>query len=199
MATPSSSVAMDFKALDRWAQQAQAGDREAFTQIILATHVSLRCWVATMARSPDHLEEMVHGTYVTAFQHLSTYELRGTLLPWLKGIAKNGLRHELRERQRWLQVEPDVIEQLLVDDSQVQLGLDQELQDQRSEAVHHLNGCLSELPVGAQTLLDRYYREGLTLNQLAQRFKKNRAALAMTLSRLRGQLRICLERKGTRS
>lgn len=199
MATTPSSFALDFQAMDRWAQQAQAGDREAFTQLILATHVSLRCWVATMARSPDHLEEMVHSTYVTAFQQLALYELRGTFLPWLKGIAKNSLRHELRERQRWLQVEPDVIEQLLIDDSQAQLEVDEHTNEQRSLALQHLNGCLRELSPGSQTLLDRYYREGLSLNQLAQRFKKKRAAIAMTLSRLRGQLRICLERQGTRS
>ncbi len=188
-------TAPDPHELDRLAALIQRDDQDAFIALIRATALPLRCFVATMAADGGQLEEIIQATYVTAFQRLSTYEPRGTMMPWLKGIARNLLLRDLRERKRHLQVDVSVIDEVLVDDSWERAQADDERQAARTQALDHLQRCMQALPRSAQDLLTCCYQDALSLNQLAQRFRRTRAAIAMQLSRLRASLRACVQRQ----
>ena len=164
--------------------------------IIAATHVELRCFVASIANSLELVEETVQSTYVTAYQQFDTYEARATLLPWLKGIARNLLRRELRQRQRFVTADTPVFDQLLIDDGLVRAQQDEAAVDALGASLQHLDACLGELSPAARRLLDGCYQDALTLNQLAQRFRRKRTVIAMSLSRIRSALRTCLQRRG---
>lgn len=188
-------AAPDSLDLDRLAAQIQRGNQEAFTDLIRATALPLRCFVATMAADGSQVEEIIQATYVTAFQRIGSYELRGTMMPWLKGIARNLLLRDLRERKRQLQVDMSVIDEVLVDDSWQRAQADDEQLATRTQALDNLQRCLQALPAPARALLLACYQDALTLNQLAQRFRRTRAAIAMQLSRLRASLRTCVQRQ----
>src|SRR4051812_14838709 len=88
--------------LDDLVVRIRAGDRPAFVALIAATQDEVRSFVAAHATTVDLVEEAVQAAYVTAFERLADYRPGGTFLPWLKGIARNRLRHETAHRRRWL-------------------------------------------------------------------------------------------------
>ena len=171
--------------IDALAARAQAGDRDAFHALILATHRELRLYVASRAWSLEMIEEIVQAAYVAAFESLATYRCAERFLPWLKGIAHNRLCKEARERARFARLPADVADLLS--------GLPPEDPDEdhtRSQA-QRLQTCLEKLSPRARLMLERHYRHGLPLALLAQQFKQTRQAIANVLHRAREALRAC--------
>lgn len=177
--------------LDVLAIKAQAGDRDAFRDIVLATQRELAISVAAHSASRELVEEVLQQTFVTAFEKLSQYRPECTLRPWLRTIARNHLFAHWRERRRVSEVDGDLLETLIADD-----GLDgMEHHDERHEQESaRLAACLERLPGRARTMLERRYCEEQPLALLAQQFKRSAATLSVTLFRLRQQLKRCVER-----
>ncbi len=177
--------------LDHLAIKAQAGDRDAFRDIVLATQRELAISVAAHAASRELVEEVLQETYVTAFEKLYQYRPQGTLRPWLRTIARNHLFAHWRERRRLAEFDGDALETLIADDGLDGLDHDDERRELESA---RLALCLEHLPERARTMLERRYCEEQPLAQLAQQFKRSAATLSVTLFRLREQLRRCVER-----
>ena len=180
--------------LDSCLTRLAAGEAEAFTALVHATLVDLRVMVAAHAASAEMADEVVHATYVTAFESAASYRGPGVVLPWLRGIARNLLRQRFRELARY---EPlgaaEAIEcelaglcaTTLDDDSQV-------------ERLAALGRCLESVPAPGRRLLDRCYRDGWSLARIAQKAGSSYDAVAQALSRLRSRIRDCLAKQGVR-
>jgi RNA polymerase sigma factor (sigma-70 family) len=172
--------------LDALAAKAIQGEREAFAQLIVATHLEVRLFVSARVVSAELIEEVVQSTYVTAFEVLNTYVGPGSLLAWLKGIAHNRLRQELRHRSRQQGLECSALETLLQDQRREEDISDDDNRTQR------LNECLGKLPPRARLLIERRYVDNHGLARLAQQFKQSTGALAVYLHRVRTDLRRCM-------
>jgi RNA polymerase sigma-70 factor, ECF subfamily len=177
--------------LDALAIRAQAGDRDAFRDLVLATQRELAISVAAHSASRELVEEVLQETYVTAFEKLAQYRPQRTFRPWLRTIARNHLFAHWRERRRVAEIEHDSLEALIADD-----GLDgMERDDERHERESaRLAECLDRLPDRARTMLEQRYCEEQPLAALAEKFKRSAATLSVTLFRLRQQLKRCVER-----
>lgn len=171
--------------IDALAARAQAGDRDAFHALILATHREVRLFVASRAWSLEMIEEIVQAAYVAAFESFATYRSGERFLPWLKGIAHNRLRKEARERARFARLPVDLDDWLV--DLPPEEGDDER---ERSQAAR-LQACLERLSPRARLMLERHYRHGLPLALLARQFKQTRQAIANVLHRTRAALRAC--------
>lgn len=177
--------------LDQLAIKAQAGDRDAFRELVLATQRELAISVAAHSVSRELVEEVLQETYVTAFEKLNQYQPRGTFRPWLRTIARNHLFAHWRERRRLAEFDGDALDLLIADNGIDDLERDDGKQEEESA---RLAACLEQLPDRARTMLERRYCEEQPLAQLAQQFKRSAATLSVTLFRLRQQLRRCVER-----
>ena len=177
--------------LDELAIKAQAGDRDAFRDLVLATQRELAISVAAHSASRELVEEVLQETYVTAFEKLSQYRPVGTFRPWLRTIARNHLFAHWRERRRVSEIEHDTLEGMIADDGLQELERDDERHERESA---RLAECLDRLPERARTMLERRYCEEQPLSSLAQQFKRSAATLSVTLFRLRQQLKRCVER-----
>lgn len=177
--------------LDALAIKAQAGDRDAFRDMVLATQRELAISVAAHSASRELVEEVLQETYVTAFEKLVQYRPQGTFRPWLRTIARNHLFAHWRERRRLAEFDGDTLESLIADDGLNDMEHDDERHEQESA---RLAICLEHLPDRARQMLERRYCEEQPLAQLAQQFKRSAATLSVTLFRLREQLRRCVER-----
>ncbi len=177
--------------LDALAIKAQAGDRDAFRDVVLATQRELAISVAAHSASRELVEEVLQETYVTAFEKLAQYRPEGTLRPWLRTIARNHLFAHWRERRRVAEVDHDVLETMIADDGLEGMERDDERHEKEST---RLAACLERLPERARTMLERRYCEEQPLAQLAQQFKRSAATLSVTLFRLRQQLKRCVEK-----
>lgn len=177
--------------LDDCARAASLGNHEAFREIVLATQTEVRLAVAARLRVPDLIEEVVHRTYIAAWQSVKRYQAQegaaGGLTAWLCGIARHQVLQELRTRARRRQVPVGDIIDLLCTGTEAELEVDD------GERLLRLQQCLGRLPAQAAEILRRRYAEGHDLARLAIAYKRGVKVLAQQLQRLREKLRICVE------
>jgi RNA polymerase sigma-70 factor (ECF subfamily) len=172
--------------LDALARRAQAGDRSAFAELYGATHRELRIFVSAHAASADMVDEVLQATYVACWQSLRMYQLRGTFVPWLKGIARHHLLKALREQSRNMPLTGLIYEDALNRIERV------------SADPEPLDECLRRLSPAARDLLERRYAARAPLGAIAQALGRTKSWVAVTLFRIRETLRRCLaEQKGS--
>ena len=182
----------DLDSLDACVARLVNGDARACEALVEATLREVRLFVAAHASSRGLVDEVVQAAYLTAIEHIADYRGPGVFLAWLKGIARNELRHLLRERARWpTQLGGDAIESLVAHAALD--GLDAADAEGHEERLQALAGCLEQVPGPGRQLLDQCYRDGLSLEQIAAASGSSYAAVAQALSRLRRKIRECIE------
>lgn len=188
----------DPDSLDQCVARLVSGDASACEVLVAASLREVRLFVAANSSSRGLVDEVVQATYLTAIDHIADYRGPGVFLAWLKGIARNELRHLLRERARWpTQLGGDAIESLV---AQAALdGLDTVDAHWHEERLTALAGCLEQVPGPGRQLLDYCYRDGLSLERIAVVSGSSYAAVAQALSRLRRKIRECLEFRRVRA
>ena len=175
--------------IDALVALAKTGDRDAFHTLVLALQNEIRLFVAARTSALDLVEESVQGAFVTAWERLVDYELRGTFVSWLKGIARNRLHEQLRQRSRLGAAAG-------LDALVAQSAEDADSTDAAGAARHELvrlRACLDLLPPRSRTMVERRYAQEVPLAVLAQQFKQSAEALASLLQRVRRTLRACVE------
>lgn len=172
-----------------------SGDEDAFRRLVEETEWAVRSLVATFAPSLDLVDEVVQLTYVVAFRRLADYEPRGTFLAWLKGIARNTLRSELRNLRKTRLAPADLLDRWLLDDGLTRLERDEAAGDERTARLAWLHACLAEVGDHGRRILHRRYQDGLPLADLAREFAKSQAAMAKIVQRLVIGLRDCIGRR----
>lgn len=183
--------------LDALAQRVvRRGDLAAFDELVLATEPQVRQFLAYRTRSLEMVDELVQRTYVTAFEKLDTYRGQNLLPAWLKGIAHNQLRMELRERVQFYTHSGDELERVIhrLHEQAAAEDVPDEARPQRSEPLRErLAVCLAQLDERQRLLLQRRYAADMPLRELARLCGKTVNALSVILHRLRGSLRRCVE------
>jgi RNA polymerase sigma-70 factor (ECF subfamily) len=179
---------MDPEALDQLAVAAQTGDEQAFSDLVRATEGEVRAFVCARAANLGMIEEVLQTTFVTAYTQLAKYEPRRTLLPWLKGIARNHLSEELRRMRRLQPLHADVAEQGML--AACATAVDED--EQRSGELDRLRICLERLTPRIRRLLELRYWQGLSVEELAVGQQQSANATAALLYRARKALSACL-------
>jgi RNA polymerase sigma-70 factor (ECF subfamily) len=185
-ATPATgNEAVDADALVR---QVQAGDREAFRTLFLAFERPVRCYLSAHASSAEMVDEVLQATFVACFESIRTYEPRGTFSSWLRGIARNRLLKELRQRARHDHVGGDVLEATLAAAAAAQVAAASD------EHEPELQRCLDQVTPRVRALLQRRYVDRIAVKQLALELGQSETWVSVTLHRTKAILRDCLQR-----
>ncbi|GDY13782.1 RNA polymerase sigma factor [Planctomycetota bacterium] len=175
--------------LDVLARRAQAGDREAFSAIVVQTEVLVRRFIAARATSLSQVDEVLQETYVTAWIRISSYRLSGTLLAWLKGIARNLQRQEWERCRAAAATDPECIDGLIAPEPERDLDADVSTAMRR-----RLRSCLETLSIQLRDLIQRRYQGGQSMTDLGATLACPAATVATRLFRAREHLRACIER-----
>lgn len=77
----------------------QAGDLEAFEQLIERFQTMVHGLAISMLRRPEDAEEATQDTFLKLFRARSTFDSERKLGPWLLRIAGNACRDRLRRRR----------------------------------------------------------------------------------------------------
>jgi len=80
-------------------QQAQAGDSEAFNQLVLRYQDGLYRYASSLCGDPDLADDITQETFIKAFQNIKAVQT-GTFRPWLFKIATNTARDLARRSAR---------------------------------------------------------------------------------------------------
>ena len=79
-------------------ERARTGDREALTALYECSHQEVYRTVHAMLRDENLVLDVQQETYLHAFSHLDQLRDAGSFLPWLRQIAVNVARTQLRKR-----------------------------------------------------------------------------------------------------
>lgn len=176
---------MNAQEIDQIVARVQAGDRDAFAELVFAVRKELRVFLSCHASSIDMVEEVLQSTLVTAYEIIDRYEHRGTFIPWLKGIARNLLLKELHARSRYVLAEDDLLERIIVGAALESTKAD----DRELEYVERLRRCLERLPEEARRLIQQRYYKGMAVKEMARLLNKTETSVAVALFRVRETLR----------
>jgi RNA polymerase sigma-70 factor (ECF subfamily) len=80
-------------------QQLQAGDEEAFTEVVNLYHRRLVRFASALVGDSSQAEDVVQETWVAAIRGIARFEARSSLQTWLFQICANRAR-SLRDRDR---------------------------------------------------------------------------------------------------
>lgn len=180
--------------LDDRVVAAQAGDKEAYADVVRLTQPALRSFLALRLLDLELLEEVEQAVYVQAYLSLERYEPRGTFVSWLCGFGRNLAAAQLRQRYRHRA--DDGLLALLVDDALTDPKEALEVADGRLQQQDLIRSCLSELAPEARGLIEaRYFNEQEVADIAAER-GRSRNWVSVNLMRIRRSLRSCLQNKG---
>ncbi|MCW8130183.1 MAG: sigma-70 family RNA polymerase sigma factor [Planctomycetota bacterium] len=166
------------------------GEQALYAEIIGRYQHRLRAAIGYRVCGRDEIEEFLQETFVQAYQHLARYQPEAPLYPWLKAIAMNSLKMEFRRLQTARRRGDDYLR--FVQLSRVEDEPAEAADEPRAEA---LKLCLERLSAPEASLLKSKYAEGISVRDLAARFKATEGALKVRLLRLREALKDCIGKR----
>ncbi len=173
------------------------GRIEAYAEVIRAYQEDIWRVVAYALRDVSTTEDLVQQVFLNAYIGLERYNPDRDLGAWLRSIARNLVRNEIRrgarERGALRTYRESLAERLDDDDA---AGRDEA---RRRELKGALEECREGLSPDAGHALDLRYARSLDFGQIAETLGRTVAATRQLLSRVRLALRRCIEERTARS
>lgn len=140
-------------------------------------------------------QDLLQMTNVTAWMRRETFEPGSDLIAWMRTIAINHAHNESRRRERRSTVP-------LLDDELFQIAEARHAMRQRDAPQQYdldarrdqIDQCLEKLTPAQRSLVEQFYHQGLSLNQIAEANGTNANAIGQRLHRVRSALAKCVHR-----
>jgi len=170
----------------------RAGRAQAYATIVERFQGPVMTVCAAIVRNRQAAEELAQDVFVRAYQRLETFDVRRPMKPWLVKIAYHLAQQRWRGRVRetaHAQVAATILEQNRSDRGPA----DNLLVDERSAMLWQ---AVYALPMAQRTAVVLYYREGLTVEEVAKAMGLSPGTIKTHLFRARAQIEISLRAKG---
>ena len=169
--------------------EARAARDELFTDLVKDHQASLRVFVRSLGVEPGWVDDLAQDTFVVAYREMDSYNPDRDFGKWLRGIARNLVRNELRKQGRHRRILHESLSQHL-------LNLAENEGDQVDVTqLSALRDCVEQLPNRSRELIRSRYFEGWDATILADKFEMKAATVRQTLLRIRRQLYQCINQR----
>lgn len=168
------------------------GDKSArFESLVLEHHVRVRAFVRSLGVEPDWVDDIAQEAFVKAYQDWDSFDQSRDFGKWVRGIAANIVRNEIRKQARRRRILHSDLVHLLLDRH--------ESTEEAPEpvAIEAVRVCLGKLSSSSRAVIEGRYRDGLTARELAEKFEKTAANVRQMLVRIRREIRNCVEQQLT--
>lgn len=170
--------------LDTTIASAQAGKEESYRRLFSEYSQTVFRLVSRFIANTEEAEELTQDTFLQAFGALTDFRReRAPFSNWLRRIAYNLCVDRLRRTHPQFVSLEDTMDADNISDTQNSTG------ETSEESIQALMLAISQLPEEEQTILQLYYFEGLSLQDIAYVVESNSGALANRLARIRNKLR----------
>ena len=71
-----------------------------FTELVREHHVPLRAFIRSLGVRPEWVDDLAQEAFLVAYQELSSFDADRDFGKWLRGIARNLVRNEVRKHAR---------------------------------------------------------------------------------------------------
>ncbi|MBO35578.1 MAG: RNA polymerase subunit sigma-70 [Verrucomicrobiales bacterium] len=158
-----------------------------FEDLVKEHHASLRVFVRSLGVAADWVDDLAQDAFVEAYRKLDTFDVNRDFGKWLRGIARNLVRNELRKENRHRRILHEGLTQHLLDLHE------QDAPPYEPAQVEALRECMDRLPDRSRDLVHSRYREGRNATRLAEEFDMKTATVRQQLLRIRRQLHECID------
>ena len=170
------------------------GDRQAFAAIVELFQRRLFGLALMMTRDPSGADEVVQDAFVRAFQHLDAYETHRPFYPWISTIAVRLAQNWLVRRARVHSREGTELdpEREPFGGRTFRSGVDPLVDLITDERDRRLWNSVAALPSGERTAVILYYRQDMSVEQIASAMGVSGGTIKTLLFRGRQKLRRAL-------
>lgn len=170
-------------------RKVRKGDKSAYIDLVYRYQNRLRSVLSFYCHSVEEIEEYTQEAFVEAYTHLDQFKPDLPFFPWLRSIAVNALRLELRRKETDRRLGMEYLERLQM--SRVKSKDAEEQEERQLSALDHCMQSLSETNV---RLIRKKYRKKCSYTDLAEITGAKENALRVRLMRIRESLRKCIEK-----
>ena len=176
---------------DRIVAEVLAGNTQAFADLVRLYQQTVWRIAAALLRDRDATENLVQQVFVDAYFHLDQYAPGTDFGAWIRTVARNRLRKELRtagrEDRRLATYRERLAERLRAETTGTR--------DDSDAYVAALRGCRQALPARDAELVRMRYEKGLSFEAIARTQGQSPEAVQRMISRIRFRLRDCIQHK----
>ena len=170
--------------------EARAARDELFADLVKEHQVSLRVFVRSLGVESGWVDDLAQDTFVVAYREMDSYDPDRDFGKWLRGIARNLVRNELRKQGRHRRILHESLSQHLLD-----LAENEKDREVDVTQLSALRDCVEQLPGKSRELVRSRYFEGWDATILADKFEMKAATVRQTLLRIRRQLYQCVNQR----
>jgi RNA polymerase sigma-70 factor (ECF subfamily) len=168
----------------------RAGDTEAYASLVRRHQAAAWQVIAALLRERHQTEDLVQQVFIKAFGALESFDVQRPFSPWIREIARNEARQELRRLEREGRRLNFYQQHLLTT-----IGGEHE-EARRARLEEQLKRCREKLSPQVLEVLDWRYGNGWGFVEIAQRLGRTVEATRQLLARARLVLRDCVSRSG---
>ena len=165
--------------------------RAAFAQFVREHQASLRSFLRVLGVNPNSVDDLAQETFLIAYRELDSFDEDRDLGKWLRGIARNLVRNEVRKSAR----RGRILDGELTDHLLAQAERDASEPPFEESDFRALRDCLEQLPEKSRRLVAGRYADEWNATFLADQFQMTANAVRLALMRIRGQLKTCIEKR----
>ena len=170
--------------------EARAARDELFADLVKEHQVSLRVFVRSLGVESGWVDDLAQDTFVVAYREMDSYDPDLDFGKWLRGIARNLVRNELRKQGRHRRILHESLSQHLLE-----LAENEKDREVDVTQLSALRDCVEQLPGKSRELVRSRYFEGWDATILADKFEMKAATVRQTLLRIRRQLYQCVNQR----
>jgi RNA polymerase sigma-70 factor (ECF subfamily) len=161
--------------------------RCAFEALVIEHHVRVRAFVRSLGVDPDWVDDLAQEAFLSAYRDWDSFDPSRDFGRWIRGIALNLVRNEIRKDARRRRILHTELTELLLH------RLPDTPPEWESFTVDAVRACLEALaPTSREVVLQRY-RDGESASHLAERLQTSAANVRQMLVRIRRQIKRCVE------
>ncbi len=164
------------------------GDSDAFEALYQASSSKLFAVALRILRNREQAEEVVQEAYVKIWSRAGDFKPEiASPITWMAAIVRNRSLDEVRRKAGRVFVNDGELDQLESDDESAIALLE------RQDDVARLKRCLDGLEAEKKKMVCLAYLDGMSREELAQKFDKPEGTVKTWLRRSLMQLKGCLE------
>lgn len=165
-------------------RKAQAGDRQAFRELVRACYQQIYRWALGQTGDPDDADDVTQEVLVRLHRQLSRYREQARFTTWLYQVTRNAATdfHRARRRRERLAREPEA---RMVTET----GADQLDQIAREEATQIVKVLFEDLPDQQREVFDLVDLQGLTPTEVGKMLQMKPVTVRAHLFRARRSIR----------
>lgn len=170
-------------------QQAKDGHEPAFEQLVRMYQSDVRGFLSRRIGNSPTIDDVAQDVFIAAIRNITQLKDNSSVRGWLLGITRNKLIDHLRKVSRQKATGCEHIESILACDSLERTSGSSPMEQ---DMLDSLKQCISNLKPKSQELVNRFYFDNETAEQISNHSNVTSSAVRMSLLRIRKSLAKCI-------